>query len=49
MLVVRITGNMAQVLDSLRALILLHSTRTLGCLLRQHEAHKNQPDREEAA
>lgn len=34
MLVVRITGTMAQVLDSLRALILLHGARTLGCLMR---------------
>lgn len=37
MLVFRICGNMAQVLEALRGMTLLAGGRTIGCLIRQAE------------
>lgn len=37
MLVLRVVGNMAQVLTALRAMTLLAGGRTIGCLVRQKE------------
>lgn len=37
MLVLRVTGNMEQVLSALWAMTLLAGGRTIGCLLRQRE------------
>lgn len=37
MVVLRVCGNMAQVLAALRAMTLLANGRTIGCLIRQRE------------
>ena len=46
MLVLRVVGNMAQVLEVLKAMIFLTGGRTMGCLIRQREVKEYADTRE---